>query len=156
MTGGRQYRELEELVRYVSCRVAQSLSRGMGENHRSNRDLQRVTGCLGKGGRFFVKRGKIFIKRGDFFDKKSPGLNCGRGPLSSRVGSSPLSVSEKFLSAFLVGSSHVTHLFNHQIYNHSDRVKIYSQETKGRLFEMIFRTILKNLWSIKFIEIDLI
>ena len=94
MTGGRQYRELEELVRYVSCRVAQSLSRGMGENHRSNRDLQRVTGCLGKGGRFFVKRGKIFIKRGDFFDKKSPGLNCGRGPLSSRVGSSPLLLSE--------------------------------------------------------------
>ena len=103
-----------------------------------------------KGGDFLSKGGRFF------FDKKSPGLNCGRGPLSSRVGSSPLSVSEKFLSAFLVGSSHVTHLFNHQIYNHSDRVIIYSQETKGRLFEMIFRTILKNLWSIKFIKIDLI
>ena len=88
--------------------------------------------------------------------KLSPELSCGRGQLSSQVGSSPLSVSEKFLSAFLVGSSHVTHLFNHQIYNHSDRVKLYSQETKGRLFEMIFRTILKNLWSIKFIKIDLI
>ena len=102
MTGGRQYRELEELVRYVSCRVAQSLSRGMGENHRSNRDLQRVTGCLGKGGRFFIKRGNIFCEKGDIlyqkgeilFDKKSPGLNCGRGPLSSRVGSSPLLLSE--------------------------------------------------------------
>ena len=42
------YRQLEELVRYISRRVAQCLSRGVRENHRGDRDLQRVTGCLQK------------------------------------------------------------------------------------------------------------
>ena len=46
---GKSYRQLEELVRYISCRVAQCLSRWVRENHRGNRDLQRVTGCLQTG-----------------------------------------------------------------------------------------------------------
>ena len=97
--GKNTYRELEELVRYVSCRVAQCLSRGVRENHRSNRDLQSVTGGLRKSQVSTLDE-----------DGQSPELSCGRGQLSSQVGSFPLSGSEKFPSA-LVGSCTI-HRFN--------------------------------------------
>ena len=48
------YRQLEELVRYISCRITQSLSRWVRENHRGNRDLQRVAGCLQTGGKLLL------------------------------------------------------------------------------------------------------
>ena len=98
------YRQLEELVRYISCRIAQSLSRWVRENHRGNRDPQRVAGCLQT-----EKRKKKTFTFWKYF-KKSPELSCGRGQLSSQDGSFPLSGSEKFPSA-LVGSCTI-HSFN--------------------------------------------
>ena len=98
----------------------QSCTKLEQRNGRKSQEQQRSPACHGlsgkrgeiffyQKGRFFVKRGRFFIKRGNIFcekgdilyqkgeilfDKKSPGLNCGRGPLSSRVGSSPLLLSE--------------------------------------------------------------